>query len=102
MQFSLSNMIPFFTVWYKILVRAQKHSAMCPLTMLEGVGLKKSYRTERAQQSHTQMGVAHMGTDGSMGGQGSLRAPLSLTLIDPQEVTYIDMHRCHLSEYIGL
>ena len=48
------------------------------------------------------MGMAYMDEDGSMGGQGSLRAPLGLAVIDPLGVTYVGTHGCHLSGYIGL
>ena len=43
-----------------------------------------------------------MGMDGGMGGQASLRASLGLAAIDLLRVTYVDMHWCHLSRYIGL
>ena len=69
---------------------------------LEGVGIKKSYRTERTWQFCAQMGVMHMGADGSMGGWVFLRASFSPAALDLWGVTYFGMHRCHLSRYISL
>ena len=42
-----------------------------------------------------------MDADGSVGGRGSLRAPLGMAAIDPLSVTNIDMDGYHLSRNIG-
>ena len=41
------------------------------------------------------------GTDGSTGGWGSLRASLSLAVVDTPGITYIDMDGCHCSGNIS-
>ena len=98
----LSNIIPFITLVYHFYVGYKNQRAMHPLAMqFEGTGIKENNRAERTQQFHVQKDMMHMGTDGGMGGQGSLRAPLYPAALDPLGVTYVDMYGCHLSVYIS-
>ena len=48
------------------------------------------------------MVMVYMGADDGMRGGGSLRASLGPAAIDPLGGTYVNMHGCHLSGYIGL
>ena len=65
---------------------------MCPLPMpFEGISIDKHNGAEGTWQLHAHMGVAHMSTDGDMGEQGSLRAPLNLAAIDLVGVPYTNM-----------
>ena len=57
---------------------------MCPLAMpFEGIGVKEGIGGEGTQPPYAQIGMTHMSTDGGMGGQGSLRAPLNLAADRP-------------------
>ena len=64
---------------------------MCPLVMpFEGIGVKEYNGAEETWHLCAQMDTAHMSTYGSVGRQGSLRAPLNLPVIDLVGVSYIE------------
>ena len=63
----------------------------------ESIWDEESLQTGRAEQLHTQVVSAHMGTDGCMRGGRSFVAPLNLAMINPLIGPHINMKRCHVS-----
>ena len=49
----------------------------------KGILVEKRLQTKRKGQLHTQVGPAHMGTNGHMRVGRSFMAPLNLAMIDP-------------------
>ena len=52
---------------------------------------------KRTAQPYTQTGLAHMSTNGCMGGGWSFAVPLNLALIDPFDAPHIQMKGCHVA-----
>ena len=50
----------------------------------------------RTGQPNTQMGLAHMGTNGHMTGGQSFSTSLNLSLVDPLDVPHIQTKGCHV------
>ena len=65
---------------------------MCLLAMpFEGFSIKECNGAEGTLQLHAQMGMAHMRTDCIAGGQGPLRASLTLGVVDLVGISYLEM-----------
>ena len=63
----------------------------------EGIQVEKRLWMKRTGQFHTQVGPAHIGTNGHMRGGRSFMAPLNPATIDPLSGANVNMKGCNFS-----